>query len=194
MIPERQSHPPASCAAFPVWVCVVARRRSSRPSAHPSAARQIAAWIVSWLIRRVGSSGCMVRSLHAICSGDAACGGPACPAQSHAATPLDQLLPPSAPLAARPVSVPAKLRAMRPGGVSSRTATPQFPPDGRGAAPQQCPDRPKARPAPKLRHNHATFLAIEVLVSFVHRNIPCPLGGRCRTSNLSLSVPSRMIT
>jgi hypothetical protein len=94
---------------------------------------------------------------------------------------LDQLQPPSAPLAARPVSVPATLRAIRLGEFSLRTATHQFPPDGRGAAPQQQADRPKARPPPMLRQNHATFLAVEVLVSFVHRNILCPMGAGCCT-------------
>ena len=94
---------------------------------------------------------------------------------------LDQLAPPSTPLAQHPVPVRAKLRAIRPGLVSLRTATPQFSPDGRGAAPQQQADRPKARPAPMLRQNHATFLAVQVLVSFVHRNILCPEGRGCCT-------------
>jgi len=69
----------------------------------------------------------------------------------------------SVPLAARPISAPAKLRAIRLGGVYFRTAAPQFPPDRRGAAPRQRADRPKARSAPMLRRNHATFLAVEVL-------------------------------
>ncbi|MDP1578003.1 MAG: hypothetical protein Q8L76_14805 [Cypionkella sp.] len=38
---------------------------------------------------------------------------------------------------------------------------------------QQQADRLKTRPAPMLRQHHATFLAVEVLVPFVHRNILC---------------------
>jgi hypothetical protein len=32
-----------------------------------------------------------------------------------------------------------------------------------------------------LRQNHATFLTVEVLVSFIHRNILCPTGAGCCT-------------
>ena len=101
-------------------------------------------------------------------------------------TAKGHLATPSAPLEQHPVPVPAKPRAIRLGGVCQRAVMPQFPPDGRGAAPQQQADRPKARPAPLLPQNHATVLAVEVLVSSVHRNIPCPAGAGCCTQNLSL--------
>ena len=91
-----------------------------------------------------------------------------------------KLLPPSAALAARQIPRPAKLRAIGLGGQRIRTATPQFPADRRGAAPQKHADPPQARPAPMLRQNHAAFLTVEMLVSSVHRNILCPAGrGRC---------------
>ncbi len=96
-------------------------------------------------------------------------------------TAAGELVPPSAALAARTISGTATLRAIRLGGLSIRTAPQKFPTDRRGAAPQQNADRPKARPAPVLRQNHATFLAVEVLVSSVHRNILCPAGRGCCT-------------
>ena len=94
---------------------------------------------------------------------------------------LNQLVPSSAPLTARPISLCGKVRAIGLGSFSVWTAPKQFPTDRRGAASQQQADRSKARPAPMLRQNHATFLAVEVLVSFVHRNILCPLGAGCCT-------------
>ena len=96
-------------------------------------------------------------------------------------TATGQLATSSAPLAARPISVPATLHAIRLGRFSLRAATQQFPPDRRGATPQQQANRPKARPAQMLRQNHATFLTVKVLVSFVHRNILCPTGAGCCT-------------
>ena len=140
----------------------VAGPRSSRLSAHPSAWAWIAAWMVSGLITRVGSSGCprqgfsnqwrttgLTLRLHAICSGDQRSWISLTRSKSCSQ-------PPSAALAARPIPSTAKLRAIGLGGLCRRTAPAQFPPDRRGAAPQQKACRPKARPAPMLRQNHAT--------------------------------------
>ena len=44
-------------------------------------------------------------------------------------------------------------------------------------AAQKLPDRPLAAATNMFGENHATFLAAEVLASFVHRNILCPVGG-----------------
>jgi hypothetical protein len=63
-----------------------------------------------------------------------------------------------------PTARTAKLRTVGLGGLALRTAPKQFPTDRRGAASQQQADRLKTRPAPMLRQNHATFLAVEVLV------------------------------
>ncbi len=68
-----------------------------------------------------------------------------------------ELVPPSAPLAARPISGPATLRAIGLGGLSLGPTPAQFPTDRRGAAPQSQAYRPKARAPragapPKSRH------------------------------------------
>ena len=52
----------------------------------------------------------------------------------------------------------------------------QLPPDRAGRAAQHQTDLSKAAAPPILGQNHATFLAAEVLVSSVHRNILCPAG------------------
>ena len=83
-------------------------------------------------------------------------------------------------LGARPAQKPSRI--MNRAGhlrVIGRIAQPpprQFPPDRAGRAAQQPADLPQARPAPMLRQNHATFLAVEVLASSVHRNILSPAG------------------
>ena len=61
---------------------------------------------------------------------------------------LNQLVPSSAPLTARPISLCGKVRAIGLGSFSVWTAPKQFPTDRRGAASQQQADRSKARPAP----------------------------------------------
>ena len=150
-------------------VRAVAAPRSSRLSAHPSAWAWIAAWMVSGLIRRVGSSGCTRQGFSNQWRTTGSTPEPArnlrrrpapmdqlAPHPVMARTATGQLLPPSAALAARPIPVPAKLRATELGGLCRRTAPPQFPADRRGAASQQQADRPKARPAPMLSQNQAT--------------------------------------
>ena len=96
-------------------------------------------------------------------------------------TPPDKLVAPSAALAARPVPRPGTLRAVGVRRQPIRATMPQFPPDRARRTAQKPADLPKARPATMLRQNHATFLAVEVLVSSVHRNILCPAGVRCCT-------------
>src|SRR5680860_309521 len=77
--------------------------------------------------------------------------------------------------------------------IPTRRGTPrQFKPDGGMMPSEKLANLTQARSPPMFRKDHATFLGVQVLVLAFHGNILCPLGCRCRTSNLSLSfgVPS----
>lgn len=97
---------------------------------------------------------------------------------------LDQFSLPSASPAADIIDKPCRLRA-----IAAVILPPprQFAADRARRAAKKAPDRPLAQAAIMLGKNHATFLAAEVLASFVHRNILCPVGRGCCTCNLSLS-------
>ena len=85
------------------------------------------------------------------------------------------------PKAARPPRVTNPARNLRAVAGILQSPPRQFPPDRAGRTAEEMVDRPKARPAPMLAQNHATFLAVEVPVSFVHRNILCPASPGCCT-------------
>ena len=85
----------------------------------------------------------------------------------------NQLMPTPAPLGARARYRSPPSCAIRVRGLSLRTASPQFPPDRRGAAPQQQADRPKARPAPVFRDLSITSPKALIETGFATGNSLC---------------------
>jgi len=95
----------------------------------------------------------------------------------------DQFLPPNGALPRHIMRKPCNLWIIPAGCGTPR----QFKPDGGMMPPKKAADLTQARSPSMFRKDHATFLGVQVLVMSFHRNILCPLGCRCRTSNLSLS-------
>ena len=99
-------------------------------------------------------------------------------------TALDQ---PEAAAAACPALVIHAPRSRGAIGAIGLPSARKFPADRAGRSANKPADRLLTAAATMLGKDHATFLAAEVLASSVHRNILCPAGRGCCTSNLSLS-------